>query len=61
MLRERRNRRLADEMPEPDDDGTSERPPHELADVATEYDENDDATDSQSSLSDSKVDDDLDF
>lgn len=63
-LRERRKRRRAfkNTVP-PDEDGASERPPpYDAFDVAIEYDEyDDDATDSTSSPSDSKFDDDLDF
>lgn len=56
VLRDRRNRRRAPiKLAEPVDEGASDRP------LAIEYDENDDATDSTSSPSDSKFDDERDF
>lgn len=59
VLRDRRNRRR---NPEPMyEEEASERPPCDVLDVAIEYADVDDATDSTSSPSDSKFDDDLDF
>lgn len=56
MLRDRRKRRPAlINLAEPVDEGASERP------LATEYDETEDATDSMSSPSDSRFDEERDF